>query len=69
MSWSAENSQDVGLRLVEELPIAAERPERVLRGGSWDFDPQNARVADRDSFSPGYRDGNLGFRLVEVTDD
>ena len=41
----------------------------VSRGGSWDFFPQYARVANRSSFSPGYRDDDLGVRLVEVLDE
>lgn len=36
---------------------------RVYRGGSWGYDAANCRVAGRDSSSPVYRYGNLGFRL------
>lgn len=35
------------------------------RGGSWLYYPQNARIADRDSFTPDYRRIDLGVRLVE----
>jgi len=38
---------------------------RVIRGGSWRFAPQNARVAGRSSFTPDYRYDILGVRLVE----
>ena len=40
---------------------------RVLRGGSWDYDPQYCRVADRDYDRPTDRDNDLGFRLVLVS--
>jgi formylglycine-generating enzyme required for sulfatase activity len=37
---------------------------RVLRGGSWDFTPDFARVADRGFNTPDSRGGNAGFRVV-----
>ncbi len=36
---------------------------RVMRGGSWDYDAQYCRSADRLHLSPDYRDNYLGFRL------
>ncbi len=36
---------------------------RVLRGGSWDDDPQVLRSADRNGYDPDYRDDGYGFRL------
>ena len=48
---------------------------RFVRGGSWDYDPQNARADDlgaqlrRGSLSLGLRSIILGFRLVEVLDE
>ena len=41
-------------------------PHRVIRGGSWDFGPRCARVADRFRRGPGYRDDSLGLRLVRT---
>ena len=38
--------------------------DRVVRGGSWDYDPQFARVANRNGDAPGRRYSRLGFRLV-----
>ncbi len=36
---------------------------RLLRGGSWGFDPRNCRSAARDIDSRGYRDNYVGFRV------
>jgi formylglycine-generating enzyme required for sulfatase activity len=38
---------------------------RVIRGGSWDGDPQFCRVAHRSSVTPDSRDG-VGFRLART---
>ncbi len=40
--------------------------ERVLRGGSWFFDPGDLRSAYRDWFAPGYRLGYYGFRVART---
>jgi formylglycine-generating enzyme required for sulfatase activity len=37
---------------------------RVFRGGSWGSNAKYCRVADRNSSSPAYRNGYLGFRLA-----
>lgn len=37
---------------------------RVVRGGSWNNDSHFVRVSNRNFESPGYRSGNVGFRLV-----
>jgi len=39
---------------------------RVARGSSWDFDPEDARVSYRISFTPGNRNVDLGFRLLRT---
>ena len=39
---------------------------RVVRGGSWDYDPQSTRVALRDVIIHGLRDFNLGVRLLRA---
>ncbi len=51
----------------------AENPEgpetgshRVLRGGSWGDFAMPCRCASRHYYSPGYRGGTIGFRLVFV---
>ncbi|EDX76138.1 hypothetical protein MC7420_5572 [Coleofasciculus chthonoplastes PCC 7420] len=37
---------------------------RLLRGGSWNSYPSFCRCAERDWFSPNFRDHNIGFRVV-----
>jgi formylglycine-generating enzyme required for sulfatase activity len=39
---------------------------RVLRGGSWSFNPQYLRSADRNRDAPGNRDSDVGFRLARM---
>lgn len=39
---------------------------RVIRGGSWFLNPQNARSADRLGDTPERRSFDLGFRLARV---
>ncbi|MFN8348806.1 MAG: SUMF1/EgtB/PvdO family nonheme iron enzyme [Spirosomataceae bacterium] len=41
-------------------------PFRVLRGGSWDYDPAISRVAIRDLNSPSNRNNYVGFRVVSL---
>ncbi len=38
--------------------------DRVLRGGSWDYNGRLARWASRDRNAPGDFNINLGFRVV-----
>jgi formylglycine-generating enzyme required for sulfatase activity len=47
----------------EHVQIAGEE-SRVLRGGSWNFDVQNARCASRSWFYPNYWFYYFGFRVV-----
>ena len=42
---------------------------RVKRGGSWNNDARNVRVANRNNNDPGNRNNNLGFRLVSSRRD
>ena len=39
---------------------------RVLRGGSWDFNPRSLRSADRGGDATGVRDENVGFRVART---
>lgn len=40
--------------------------DRVIRGGSWNNNPQNCRVANRNNNTPGNRNNNVGFRLANT---
>jgi len=40
---------------------------RVLRGGSWNNNQNNARVAGRNRNNPNNSNNNIGFRLVSTT--
>jgi formylglycine-generating enzyme required for sulfatase activity len=42
----------------------AGRGDRVLRGGSWNNNQNNARCAYRNRNNPNNRNNNNGFRLV-----
>jgi len=37
---------------------------RVNRGGSWNNNPDNCRVANRNNNNPDNRNNNIGFRLA-----
>ena len=39
---------------------------RVLRGGSWNNNPQNLRSANRNRNTPDNRNNNLGLRLAST---
>ena len=39
---------------------------RVLRGGSWNNNPANSRVANRNNNTPSNRNNNVGFRVVAL---
>ena len=43
--------------------------DRVSRGGGWYFDASFCRAACRRGFTPDYRYGCLGFRVVLVRSD
>ncbi len=45
---------------------AAAGAQRVIRGGSWRHGTGGCRAADRNNADPGYRGGNLGFRLLRA---
>lgn len=49
---------------VIENPCCEEGQFRVIRGGSWNLDPQGCRVSCRNGYHPSYRHSYVGFRLV-----
>ncbi|MEW8607183.1 MAG: SUMF1/EgtB/PvdO family nonheme iron enzyme, partial [Candidatus Thiodiazotropha sp.] len=46
------------------IDVDASDDLRVLRGGSWGFNPEFARSANRNRFGPGDQDFNVGFRVL-----
>ncbi len=40
---------------------------RSLRGGSWDYDQDDARAASRNGNDPHYRNAAVGFRVLCVS--
>jgi formylglycine-generating enzyme required for sulfatase activity len=44
--------------------VAPDCPLRVTRGGSWDVDPRDLRVANRFKIEPTFRSPHLGFRVA-----
>ena len=49
---------------VWEWTSTAVGDDRVSRGGGWDSFSRNCAAGDRYGYGPGYRNGDLGFRLV-----
>jgi len=45
-------------------PFVTGGPDRVIRGGGWDFDSNGCRSAYRDYLDPGNTNFNFGFRVV-----
>ena len=41
-----------------------ERTNRIVRGGSWNYVPRYCRSAYRDHDTPGFRNDDIGFRVV-----
>ena len=50
--------------LVKDPQGPASGSSRVLRGGSWDDGAGGCRCACRGGDRPGFRDGDVGFRVV-----
>ena len=63
--WVGDWYEPVSLAGVD-VQGPASGSHRVRRGGSWRFDPQFARVANRRHDAPGNRDGILGVRLLRT---
>ena len=49
---------------VTDPRVTASGSFRVYRGGSWGYDADNCRSANRDGVTPGFRFNILGFRLA-----
>jgi formylglycine-generating enzyme required for sulfatase activity len=64
--WCADWYGDYPAGRVQDPPGPSSSSEgrRVVRGGSWGFDPDFVRSAGRLRDAPDFRDVNLGFRVV-----
>ena len=56
----AEKPSDGSTRAIEDCRL------RVLRGGSWSYDPQSLRAADRARYDASKRGSNYGFRIAKT---
>lgn len=54
----------VKIRIILPPTLSAGSSVRVLRGGSWNNNPHNARASYRNNNNPDNRNNNIGFRLV-----
>jgi len=59
---SYENAPEDGSAWID--PDPSEDTRRLLRGGSWDDDPEDCRSAFRDRDVADYRGNSVGFRVV-----
>ncbi|MCP4662054.1 MAG: SUMF1/EgtB/PvdO family nonheme iron enzyme [bacterium] len=68
--WDAEKQQVVTDTYGDDVqdPVSSRGSNRVLRGGSWDYDARRCRAAYRGTSAPGYRSASVGFRLVRTSD-
>ena len=60
---SYKGAPEDGTAWVDEKP---KEELRILRGGSWVFNPRDCRSARRNFFDPSYRFNSFGFRVVCV---
>jgi formylglycine-generating enzyme required for sulfatase activity len=62
--WSHDWSGDYGVDAITDPLGAKEGSDRVLRGGSWNYDAANCRTVNRRTPGPTYRSNHNGFRLA-----
>jgi eukaryotic-like serine/threonine-protein kinase len=62
--WTHDWLEDHGVEAITDPLGAKEGSTRVLRGGSWNYDAANCRLASRDANVPTGRSSYLGFRLA-----
>ena len=60
--WTWDGYGSYGSGAVSDPRGAASGSSRVNRGGSWNYEANYARSANRNDNDPGYRNGNIGFR-------
>jgi formylglycine-generating enzyme required for sulfatase activity len=60
--WDWYGSYSAGLQTDPHGGVSG--PNRVYRGGGWDYNAYYCRVAYRYSYDPGYSGSNFGFRIA-----
>ena len=66
LEWCWDWYGDYPRNAAQDYVGPADGSLRVIRGGSWAYDPVGCRVAFRGWFAPGSRITDVGFRLVLV---
>ena len=67
LGYAPSSSQTAGFARGGSQPgVNSVCPNRVLRGGSWNNNPQNLRAANRNRNTPTNRNNNVGFRLAST---
>ena len=64
LEWTCSLYDKESLAPVHRCEEPAEDHQFVIRGGSWNDEPRNVRLADRHRSRPDFQDYFLGFRLV-----
>jgi formylglycine-generating enzyme required for sulfatase activity len=62
--WCADWYEDYGAESATDPQGPTEGQGRVLRGGSWGYDPGLCRSARRNGINPDNRNNFIGFRVV-----
>ena len=67
LEWCADwYKKDLGIESVNDPKGPPTGSDRVLRGGSWDYNARSCRSADRGRFPPDERSILIGFRPVRT---
>lgn len=64
MEWTCSLYDKDSPAPIQQCQEAAGDQQFVVRGGSWNDEPRNVRLADRHRTKPDFQDYFLGFRLV-----
>ena len=64
MEWTCSLYDKESPAPVQQCQEVVGDREFVVRGGSWNDEPRNVRLADRHRSRPEFQDYFLGFRLV-----
>ncbi|MBD2711755.1 SUMF1/EgtB/PvdO family nonheme iron enzyme, partial [Limnospira platensis] len=62
--WDAGNDNRYQNYIEYLVNFLSNTNNRVLRGGSWDYNPENCRCAIRGRSGPDDLDRNFGFRVA-----